>query len=346
MSGSDFDEETVLVDDSEDSLSENELSYYDTSKEHLKYVLPFVPANILITGGALVSGKLLTEAGSEVIAALPYIYSFFGLTQSANTLFIGTGVSAANAHGEDDVGRIHTIFKQSMLIAGGLSIPYLAMLYQGGNLSRLIGAPDDVADAVQIYLNQYGWGVPLYFINSASTQITIPYSTVPSSANMIANTLVGCGLSFAFAKGVGFIPPMPIAGPALAISVTNVLNNIGFFSYMLSQPKYREIMSENTDHSYMRSFKSIMNIGAPAALNTFSQIASGMAATISISALLDETALQQQGLTTMPMAFLQTLIAFNGDAAAVLISNLVGKKRYADIKKYENTCMSYVARCI
>ena len=77
MSGSDFDEETVLVDDSEDSLSENELSYYDTSKEHLKYVLPFVPANILITGGALVSGKLLTEAGSEVIAALPYIYSFF-----------------------------------------------------------------------------------------------------------------------------------------------------------------------------------------------------------------------------------------------------------------------------
>ena len=66
MSGSDFDEETVLVDDSEDSLSENELSYYDTSKEHLKYVLPFVPANILITGGALVSGKLLTEAGSEV----------------------------------------------------------------------------------------------------------------------------------------------------------------------------------------------------------------------------------------------------------------------------------------
>lgn len=334
-------DEDVREDDRTDD--DRALSYIDTSKEHLKYVLPFVPANILITGGTLVSGKLLTDAGSEVIAALPYIYGFYGLTQSANTLFVGTGVSAANAHGEGDIGRINTILKQSMLIAGGLSIPFLAMLYQGGNLSRLIGAPTDVANVVQTHLNQYAWGVPLYFINAGLTQTTIPYSTVPSSVNMIANTVSSCGLSFLFTKGTGFIPPMPIAGTALALSVTNTLNDLGFFGYMLSQSEYREIMANQSDSSHMQSFKSIMNIGLPTALNTFGQMASGMVATTTISALLDETALQQQGLTTMPMAFLQILIAFNGDAAAVLISDQVGQQNYRNIKKYVNTAHTFGA---
>src|SRR5204863_267271 len=133
------------------------------------------------------------------------------------------------------------------------------------------------------------------------------------------------------------IPPMPIAGTALAISATNVLSNLGFAGYMLCDTRYRVIMTNNADHSHWDSCKSIINIGLPTALNTFSQMASGIVASLTISAMLNETALQQQGLAAMPMSFLQFQIAYNGDAAAVLISNQIGAQRYASIKKYVNT---------
>lgn len=324
-----------------ESDEQRESTYVDTAKNHLKYVVPFIPANSLMTAGTLVTGKLLADSGEKVITALPYIYSFYSLTQSASTLFIGTGVNVANARGRGDIAKINTILKQSMLITGGLAIPFLAILYQGGNISRLIGAPNAVATVVQTHLNQYGWGVPLIFINVGLSQVTIPFSTVPSSVNLITNTVVNCGLSFLFTNGAGFIPPMPIAGTALAFSVTNALNDIGFFIYMLSQARYRQIIRNNTDGSHLHSFKNIMNVGLPISLNTFSQMASNLVATTVISALLDETALQQQGLTIVPISFLQTIIALNGDAAAVLISNQVGARSYSIINKYVNTAHAF-----
>lgn len=328
----------VISEEDDDTLTLDAInvSYFDASKDHLKYVLPFIPVDFLITSTTLVSGKLLTSQGSQVISALPYIYGFYGLIQSADTLFVGTGVNAANAHGEENIGRMNTILKQSMLIVSTLSIPCLILLYNSGNISRLIGAPNDVADIVQRHFNQYGWGVPLYFTNAVLLQSAIPFGTIPCSISLIAGTLLNCGLSFLFTKGAWIIPSMPIVGTALATSVTNGVSDLSFFGYMLSQSRYREIMKDNTDHAHWQSFKNIMNIGVPNALNTFSQLASSMVATTVISSLLNETALQQQGLTVMPMGFLQNLIAFSGDGAAIIISNQVGQKKYSTISKYVN----------
>jgi Na+-driven multidrug efflux pump len=61
--------------------------------------------------------------------------------------------------------------------------------------------------------------------------------------------------------------------------------------------------------------------------------------------MLNETALQQHGLTIMPMAFLQTFIAYNGDAASVLNSKQLGAQHKETIKKYVNTAHAFGVSC-
>lgn len=302
----------------------------EVTKEHLKYIAPYLPANILIAGTSFVTSKLFTKSGGPVIAALPYIYGFYGLVGTTGNLFVGTGVSVANVLGKNQPEKINTILKQSMMIAAGTSIPFLILLYKSGDIIKLTGATNDVVEVVQTHINQFGWGVPLYFINMGLSQITIPFSTTPSSLTLILTNISNCAFSFLF------IPMLPIAGTALASSVSNLLTTLGLSGYMLSQAKYREILSNNTDHSHGEIFKGIMNTGLPAVLSALSQMASSIVASATIGKMLDNTALQQQGLTIMPMAFLQELIANNADAAAVLISRQMGARRYSEIQKYVN----------
>lgn len=310
------------------------MPWHNVAREVFFYNFWNLPANMVINVGFAFALKELNRSGPKTITAENYILPIKLILDSTTVIFFGTGVACAGAKGEGKEGKIKTITGQSFLIAGGLTPLVLTLCYTSGALAKRLGATKDVAHIVQSYFTQYGWGFPVIYPIAILTQATIPYGTLPNAVNLFFATGVNCALIYALTRGVGVIPAMPIIGAALGTSLSNILSLAEYLIYLAGTKKYAGIYKDHAHYKKRPALKNVLNVGLTTSFNMLAQLGSMLVGSAFDNNFLDQTAKQQQSITTLPISFLVAANASFADGAAVLISERMGANDSLNPRQY------------
>jgi putative MATE family efflux protein len=213
--------------------------------------------------------------GTAPLAGLALVFPLLMLLQMTSAGAMGGGVSSAIARalGAGDGARARRLVVHALLIALGMAAAFtLFLLLFAKPLYRLLGGEGEALDAALRYSN-------IVFAGAASVWLANTLASVlRGSGNMLvpAAALVGAAcihvpLSGSLALGLGPMPMLGIAGPAIAYVTTFSLAGIVMAAFVFRRasplrPRAADFVLER------RLFADILRVGGLSVLNSFQTV--------------------------------------------------------------------------
>ena len=300
-------------------------------KNILKFVWPLMLANILqITfnfADVMVIGNFVSQHGLAAVGTTNPIIIFF--TWGLYGLSMGANVLISRMIGARDHSRIKKAVFTGVLIGliFGLGITVLGIVFARVML-QMLSTPADIIDDAVLYLRIYflcGIAIGLYDFSSAILRASgdSKNPTIFLGISGVINVL----LNMFFV----IVLKMSVAGVAAATVISQTLAAFMAVGKLIREESiiHLEIRKENFDP---QSFKDILNIGIPSALQN--QL-------FSFSNMIIQTSLNSFGSTfvaanTAANAIEEYVYVFVDafpQASLTFTSQMYGAKRYKDIKK-------------
>lgn len=243
--------------------SKNNLTEGNIVSTLLKLSVPIIATNFIQTAYGMVDMIWIGRLGSKSVAAVGTASFFVNLAMALFTIvIIGSGVKIAHSIGAGDREGAEEYIKSGFIMSFVLAILYAIFILLFKN--RLIGFfdlgdPEVERMAVQ-YLVISMVGVLFMCFNNLYSNIFNSYgnSIVPFRVNSIG-LLLNIFLDPVLIFGLGFIPPMGVAGAAVATVMCRLLVLVVFYS---SGRRYFQVFGKDIKFNGEKA-KSVLKMGLP-----------------------------------------------------------------------------------
>lgn len=251
---------------------------------------------------------------------------YFALIVLGVGLGIGAQILIGRRNGEEKYNEIGLIIHQLWIFLAGIGIAIFAFLYFFGEnvLSGLI-ASEAISDASTTYINIRAWGIFFSFINisfkafyigTLQTRILTVSTSIQAGINII--------LDYFFIFGAGNIPPMGVAGAALATVIAEFITCVFFIIYTRFYTTHKQFALFKKIRFQFVIFKQLFKIASPVMLQHFISFGAWFLFFVIIEKLGQQALAISNIARSLYMLLLVPLWGF-ASAANSMVSNLIGQ---------------------
>lgn len=307
----------------------------------LKLSVPIIATNFIQTAYGMVDMIWIGRLGSKSVAAVGTASFFVNLAMALFTIvIIGSGVKIAHSIGAGDSKGAEEYIKSGFIMSFILAIIYalFILIFKDRLIGFFeLGDPEVERLAVQ-YLVISMIGVLFMCFNNLYSNIFNSYgnSTIPFRVNSIG-LLLNIVLDPILIFGIGFIPPMGVAGAAIATVLCRLLVLSVFYT---SGKKYFRVFGQDIRFNREKAI-SVIKMGLPITTQrvTFIFISIMIAKIIAVwgptAIAVQKVGLQIESISYMTIGGLQ-------GAIAAFIGQNYGAKKFKRIKEgyYKSLAMT------
>lgn len=307
----------------------------------LKLSVPIIATNFIQTAYGMVDMIWIGRLGSKSVAAVGTASFFVNLAMALFTIVvIGSGVKIAHSIGAGDSEGAEEYIKSGFIMSFILAIVYalFILIFKDRLIGFFeLGDPEVERLAVQ-YLVISMVGVLFMCFNNLYSNIFNSYgnSAIPFRVNSIG-LLLNIVLDPILIFGIGFIPPMGVAGAAIATVFCRLLVLMVFYT---SGKRYFKVFGQDIKFNREKA-KSVIKMGIPITTQrvTFIFISIMIAKIIAVwgptAIAVQKVGLQIESISYMTIGGLQ-------GAIAAFIGQNYGAKKFKRIREgyYKSLAMT------
>ncbi|OHW62104.1 multidrug resistance protein NorM [Andreesenia angusta] len=307
----------------------------------LKLSVPIIATNFIQTAYGMVDMIWIGRLGSKSVAAIGTASFFVNLAMALFTIvIIGSGVKIAHSIGAGDSEGAEEYIKSGFIMSFILAIVYalFILIFRDRLIGFFeLGDPEVERLAVQ-YLVISMVGVLFMCFNNLYSNIFNSYgnSAIPFRVNSIG-LLLNIVLDPILIFGIGFIPPMGVAGAAIATVFCRLLVLMVFYT---SGKRYFKVFGQDIKFNREKA-KSVIKMGIPITTQrvTFIFISIMIAKIIAVwgptAIAVQKVGLQIESISYMTIGGLQ-------GAIAAFIGQNYGAKKFKRIREgyYKSLAMT------
>lgn len=283
----------------------------------------------------LVDNIMVGQLGTSELAAVSLGNSFMFIAMSIGIGFstvITPLVAEADSEGNFESGK--SSFKHGLLLCTVLGVFLFLAVFLAKPIMYVMNQPPEVVDLAMPYLNLVAISLVPLIIFQAFKQFSegLSMTKYPMYATIAAN-VVNIVLNYLFIFGKFGFPELGVVGAAVGTLASRLIMVV-YLWYMLSKhPKSRPYVLHIKWFKYSRKMiKRIINLGFPAAMQMFFEVAVFTAA-IWLSGIIgtNPQAANQIALSLSSMTFM-TAMGFSV-AAMIRVGNQKGLKRFRELRR-------------
>lgn len=279
-------------------------------------------------------GEVYLEASALISSTMVTILVIF------MTLLFAVSVVAGRLYGESRPKAIGALLQQSLMFAvvAGVCMTVI-YLYVSDFLAWTGQEPKLVAIAAK-YFHAFAWASIPFTVLVALQQCC--YGILKQRLVIINNILsliVFIPASYVFIYGGIGIKPMGVAGLAWAILLQNVLNIISLLvsMYYLRDFDQYEVFKRHS-HKGLKYIKQLYVVGWPMSVQFGGELVAFFVLTI-FTGWISTSALAASQITQQVIFLLLVPLFAIAEAAGILVSQAIGAKDFARIKRDGNACI-------
>lgn len=265
-----------------------------------------------------------TELGASAIASTFYIAIFMiGLGFS-----IGVKIMIGRRNGEGRYRRIGSIFYHSLAFLMGLAaLLYTLTLCFGDSIMRAIVESPRVAEAAMEYLH---WRILGFFVAYVSIIFRSFYVGITQTRTLTMNSVVMVATNVFFNYALIFghfgMPPLGIAGAAIASVLAETVSMVFFIVYTCTRTDYRKYGLNLIPRFRLSTLGKLLGLSFWTMLQNFLSLTTWFIFFLAVEHLGERELAVTNIIRSISSFFFMAVIALS-TTATTLVSNLIGQGR-------------------
>lgn len=303
-------------------------------KQYFQIAVPSSLAELISVAGNYLNSIFLSNLDKNALAASSLILTMQTIVYLGSEIPHAANILIPRAVGKkryDDVGKI---IRQSMLLAGIIAIPEMAIGFLSGSILNILGQTDNISKIVQQYFVGYTLGIPARLGMGIVDQLAIGVSRpnlvlMRTAIYSILTPSLGYGLIF----GEFGIPKLGIAGLGYADSLASWLTLGAMTTYLWTTNSFYQyglFINEWRGSSHI--LNNLVRNGLPIAVQT-SFLVAGYSWLSIMKGWLGEESLLSQQIVFQTVTLFYCIEGSISQAATALVGRALGDGSVESVRK-------------
>lgn len=293
----------------------------------------------------IIVGKLL---GANALAAVSLSNAIF-----FSVFIFGLGFSFAipplvsEAHSQENHSRINSVFRHGFVVNVLLALLMMGIIYAFIPLLPHLDQPKEILPDTTSFLSVIILSIFPFMMFQTMREVSegLSYTIGVTKATILAN-IINVILNYVFIKGLFGIPPMGVAGSALATVIARICMLIFLYFVMLKNEKTRRYIKDfslKIELFTKEMFAKLFKLGIPTALQMFFEVTAFAAAAVICGMISAKDIAAHQIALSMASFTFNLCIGFSV-ASTVMIGRKLGEKDFVNLQKtgYNNIKISFL----